>query len=562
MPSPFALVLHTHLPMVVNHGRWPHGSDWLNEATFECYLPLLDVALRLVADGISPKWTLNISPVLAEQLASPEFQKELSFYYDNVRKAAMNTREHFRTEGREDIVALTGFWEQFYERMWELHRRIGGDIPGTFAELQRGRHVEIITCAATHGYLPLLSRDESIRLQLRTAVETHKRHFGAAPRGIWLPECAYRPRYEWTPPAGQRRGDRRLRPGVEEMLAEQGLEYFVADAHLVAAAAPVFLYKDYVPRKTELDPAGPDASRKAPLSPYQPYRVASRGGTGSAIAFFRDPKTTLQVWSREHGYPGEYAYLEFHKKHFPGGLRFWRITDSSGDLGKKVVYEPATASDKARGHARHFVELVKDTLQQATARGPAVVCAPYDAELFGHWWFEGPQWLDHVARTMARGGVTMATLGEAVTMVPPASDIALPEGSWGEGGDHRVWLNGETEWTWDRVYSAEAEWAEHLGRHAPMDGIYKRVVAQATRELLLLEASDWQFLITTQAARDYAERRVAEHYAEFKRLSEMARTIADGHALSDEATETLRRLEREDFVFPHLDPAWAQPPGA
>jgi 1,4-alpha-glucan branching enzyme len=545
--------------MVVNHGRWPHGSDWLNEATFECYLPLLDVALRLVADGISPRWTLNISPVLTEQLASPEFQKELSFYYENVRKACVDTREYFQREGRDDIVALTRMWEQFYERLWELHRRIGGDLPGTFAELQRGGHIEIITCAATHGYLPLLSSDESIRLQLRTAVETHRRHFGAAPRGIWLPECAYRPRYEWTPPAGQQRGARRLRPGVEELLAEQGLEYFVADAHLVAAAAPVFLYRDYVPRKTQVEASGPDVSRKAPLSPYQTYRIASRGGTGSAVAFFRDPKTTLQVWSREHGYPGEHAYLEFHKKHFPGGLRFWRITDSSGDLGKKIVYDPALAAEKVRGHARHFVELVKDTLQHASTRGAAVVCSPYDAELFGHWWFEGPQWLEHVARTMAKAGVPTATLGEAVTMVPPASTVALPEGSWGEGGDHRVWLNRETEWTWDRVYSAETEWTAHLARAAQADGDLRRVLAQATRELLLLEASDWQFLITTQAARDYAERRVAEHYAEFKRLSEMARSLADGHPLTVEAADTLRRLEREDFVFPDVDPAWARP---
>jgi 1,4-alpha-glucan branching enzyme len=562
MGSPFALVLHTHLPMVVNHGRWPHGSDWLNEATFECYLPLLDVAHRLVGDGVSPKWTLNISPVLTEQLASPEFQKELAFYYDNVRKACAESRAHFTKEGRDDIVALTRHWEQFYERMWELHRRIGGDIPGTFADLQRGGHIEIITCATTHGYLPLLSRDESIRLQLRTAVETHKRHYGAAPRGIWLPECAYRPRYEWTPPAGHERGSRRLRPGIEEMLAEHGLEYFVADAHLIAAVAPVFLYRDYVPRKSQLGAEGPDVSRKAPLSPYAPYRVASRGGTGTAVAFFRDPKTTLQVWSREHGYPGEYAYLEFHKKHFPGGLRFWRITDSSNDLGKKIVYDPALASDKARGHARHFVELVRDTLAQASASGPALVCSPYDAELFGHWWFEGPQWLEHVARAMAPAGVTPATLSEALAAVPPAKTLQLPEGSWGEGGDHRVWLNRETEWTWDRVYSAEQEWVEQLGRVGGAGGDLKRVFAQATRELLLLQASDWQFLITTQAARDYAERRVAEHYADFKRLSEMARSLEDGGTLTEEDAATLHRLEREDFVFSRLDPAWAKPPEA
>ena len=202
MSYPFSLVLHTHLPMVVNHGRWPHGSDWLSEATFECYLPLLDTAHRLVAEGLSPKWTINISPVLTEQLASPEFQKELSFYYENVRRACVESRAFFTQQGHEPIVALTFFWEEFYERMWELHRRIGGDIPGTFAELQRGGHLEIITCAATHGYLPLLARDESIHLQLRAAVETHTRHFGRAPRGIWLPECAYRPRYEWTAPTG------------------------------------------------------------------------------------------------------------------------------------------------------------------------------------------------------------------------------------------------------------------------------------------------------------------------------------------------------------------------
>ncbi len=562
MGSAFALVLHTHLPMVVNHGRWPHGSDWLCEAAFECYLPLLEIAHRLVADGISPKWTINLSPVLVEQLASPEFQKELSFYYENVRRACAESREHFERAGVKEIVRLTAFWEEFYERMWEMHRRIGGDIPGTFAELWRGGHIEIITCAATHGYLPLLSRDESIHLQLRTAVETHRRHFGRPPRGIWLPECAYRPRYEWTPPTGRDSGRiRRVRPGLEELLAQHGLEYFVADAHLVAAARPVFLYRDFIPlRGTGEGPAppGPVAERR---SPYAAYRVASRGGLGTAVAFFRDPKTTLQVWSREHGYPGEYAYLEFHKKHFPGGLRFWRITDNSGDLGKKQVYDPRVAAQKAGLHADHFVELVQTTLAEVGGPGPAVVCSPYDSELFGHWWFEGPLWLEQVARGMARAGVGAATLGEALDAAAPQGTLALPEGSWGEGGDHRVWLNRETEWTWDRVYSAEMEWAEHLRAGVAPPGDQRRLLAQTTRELLLLEASDWQFLITTGTARDYAERRIAEHYAEFKRLSEMLKGLRAGETLSTDDAAILRRLEREDFCFPDLDPAWGLPPG-
>jgi 1,4-alpha-glucan branching enzyme len=557
MRYPFALVLHTHLPMVVNHGRWPHGSDWLCEAAFECYLPLLDTIHRLVADGITPKWTINLSPVLTEQLASPEFQQELAFYYQNLRRACAETREHFGREGQHDLVKLTHFWEAFYERMWEFHRRVGGDLPGTFAELARQGHLEIITCAATHGYLPLLSRDESIHLQLRTAVETHRRHFGRRPRGIWLPECAYRPRYEWTPPTGHQQGKiRQLRPGIEEMLAAYGIQYFVADAHLISAGAPLFLYRDYFPLRGELTDAVPDVPRSQRRSPYVPWRVASRGGTGDAVAFFRDPKTTLQVWSREHGYPGDFSYLEFHKKHWPGGLRLWSITDHSGDLGNKAPYDPDLAMQAVQAQARHFLELIRETAAGASAEGPALICAPYDSELFGHWWFEGPAWLEQVSRGFAKAGVTPVTLGEALELVPPRGTVTLPEGSWGEGGDHRVWLNPGTEWTWDRVYSAEEEWVDLLGRKEGGSADFRRVLAQASRELLLLQASDWQFLITTFAARDYAERRVAEHYAEFKSLAELARTLADGHPLTVEAAGMLRRLEREDFCFPDLDPAW------
>jgi 1,4-alpha-glucan branching enzyme len=324
----------------------------------------------------------------------------------------------------------------------------------------------------------------------------------------------------------------------------------------------VFLYRDYVPARrggVEPTPAIPVHEAR---SPYLPYRVASRGGTGSAIAFIRDPRTTLQVWSRDHGYPGEFHYLEFHKKHHPGGLRFWRITDNKGDLGTKAIYSPKVAAEKVGVQASHFVSLVRDTLETATRQvgGPALVCSPYDAELFGHWWFEGPAWLEQVARELGGAGVTPATLGEALDAVPARITLALPEGSWGEGGDHRVWLNRETEWTWDRLYSAESEWVEHLQRGTDGNPELGRVLAQAARELLLLEASDWQFLITTQAARDYAERRVAEHYAEFKRLSEMAHQLRGGEPLSVEAANLLRRLEREDFVFPDLDPSWARAP--
>jgi 1,4-alpha-glucan branching enzyme len=562
----FAMVLHTHLPFVLNHGRWPHGSDWLNEATVECYLPLLDVARRLVADGISPRWTINISPVLAEQLASGAFQKEFDFFIGTRLKYVEDNRQYFRRTGEDALVALTHVWEEYFEKMWGLLRGVGGDLVGAFAELGAAGHLEIITCAATHGYLPLLSRDESIHLQLRTAVETHVRHFGRRPRGIWLPECGYRPRYEWAPPAGSSKARRGLRPGLEELVAQYGLEFFVVDTHLVRSGTPLAAYRDFFPALASLsrERAVLRTERAGqPASPYRPYRVASRGGTGTAIAFVRDPKTTIQVWSRDHGYPGEPQYLEFHKKHFPGGFRYWRVTGSGVDLGDKQLYDPAVAAERVQSHADHFVGLVGETLREAAASagsGPPVVVAPYDAELFGHWWFEGPGWLEGIARRMAADGVRAVTLADVVDTGVPGDATTLQEGSWGEGGDHRVWLNRETEWTWDRIYDVEAALLGEIAKLPAGGGspLHRRLLTQATREALLLQASDWQFLITTRSARDYAERRFAEHYAEFKRLLELCTKADAPEGLTPEDEETVRRLERDDFPFPDLDPAWAR----
>jgi 1,4-alpha-glucan branching enzyme len=564
----FALVLHTHLPFVLNHGRWPHGSDWLNEAAVECYLPLLEASRRLVADGISPRWTINISPVLAEQLASAAFHKEIEFFLTTRLRYVEDNRGYFRRTGQDALVALTHYWEEYFQRMWGLLRGMGGDLLGAFAELGAAGHLEIITCAATHGYLPLLSRDESVHLQLRAAIESHTRHFGRRPRGIWLPECAYRPRYEWAPPVGAIRGKRGARPGIEELLAQYGIEFFIVDTHLVRGGDPLAAYRDFFPALAALPRERPAMRTVQPAratTPYRAYRVASRGGTGSAVAFVRDPRTTLQVWSRDHGYPGEPQYLEFHKKHFPGGVRYWRVTGAGVDLGDKQLYQPAVAAERVESHADHFVHLVRATLADAAQQAggtPAVVVSPYDAELFGHWWFEGPAWLEAVARRLAANGMRAATLAEVLDRGAPAEATTLQEGSWGEGGDHRVWLNRETEWTWDRVYDAEQALAGRLRRARAADAspLLQRIVKQACREALLLQASDWQFLITTQSARDYAERRFAEHYAEFKRLVEWADKLAQAGELGADEEEALRQLEREDFVFPDLDPAWAGGP--
>jgi len=555
--------LHTHLPFVLNHGRWPHGSDWLSEVAVECYLPLLRVLRRLAADDIGPTVTINISPVLCEQLASPIFRDEIDAFLTQRLASCDDVRRHYQDTHEDDLAELCVYWRTFYQEIREEFDTLGGDLLSAFRTLADRDALEMISTAATHGYLPLLSRDESLDLQLRTAVATHTRHFGRPPKGMWLPECAYRPRYEWTPPVGARSGKVRYRRrGVEEFLAAHGVEYFFTDVHLVRGGRALSAYRDYFPRLRHV--AGPDNPfyRRSDRSPYATYRVASRGGTGDGIAFVRDPETTLQVWSRDVGYPGDEWYLEFHKRHFPGGLRFWRVTSPRVDLADKKVYVPEHAAERTRVHAEHFTGVVRDILTRYAAETgtTGILCSPFDTELFGHWWAEGPQWLDHVFRRLHDEGIESIAASDYVDRVPAEGPITLLEGSWGEGGDHRVWLNKDTEWTWEIVYQAEEQlWAlvaDAAWQRAP---VLRRLVSQLGRELLLLEASDWQFLITTWSARNYAETRFSEHYADFTRLLDLTRRVLGAGTLSWEDEEFLASKESQDFCFPdvaeHLEAA-------
>ncbi len=552
----FLLVLHSHLPLVLGHGRWPHGSDWLCEVAIGCYLPLIEVFERLGASGRRSLVTLNVTPILAEQLAHPSFPPEMETFLRQRLESAEENRVHFERSGLLDLAGLAQFWEQNYQNTLRQFHALNGDLLGALRRLAGAGVIELTTSAATHGYLPLLGREESVDLQLRVGKATHLRHFGAAPRGAWLPECGYRSRYEWTSPAGPLAGKvRRRRRGIEEFLAAHGLEFFVTDSHLLRGGAPLSFYGDHYPALRALAAGAEYPAYSRDRSPYRPYAVASRGGGGSAVAFTRDPRTTLQVWSREAGYPGDPWYLEFHKKHFPGGIRYWRVTDARGDLGSKLSYDPQTAQAAARKHAEHFTRIVGELVETEAQRSawPVAVCNPYDTELFGHWWFEGPTFLGEILERLPASGVEPESLGGYLDRCPPPEAITLPEGSWGEGGDHRVWLNRDTQWTWEMVYAAEEEFWSIAG-DLTWEGnpFLQRVVAQLARELLLLQASDWQFLITTWAARNYAEARFAEHYAHFTRLGHLLHRVVEGQSPQADDELFLAAREAQDFPFPDV----------
>ena len=563
----FGLVLHGHLPFVLPHGAWPHGSDMLFECAAESYLPLLRVSDRLVAEGVSPKMTVGITPVLAEQLAHPDFRQQFADYLGQRVEAAEQDRVEFGKQKQEHFEHLAQNWrEHFTELRRCFLEEYGGDLISGFRRLAEGGHIELMTSAATHGYLPLLGWDESIQAQVKQAVAAHRRHFGIAPRGFWVPECAYRPRYAWASPlseAGPQ--EARLRKGVEEFLAENGLSYFIIDTATLLGGAAAGVYLERFAALQRMWERFRASYRPGPVdinkSAHEVYLVSSAEEDRPPVAVFtRDERTGLQVWSGDIGYPGDGWYLDFHKKHGPGRHRYWRVTSAQSDLGSKEPYQPEQAAERMPENADHFCHLVRELVteyHQGSGRF-GFVCAPYDAELFGHWWFEGPEWLYGVVKGLAADpAVELMTCSEYLDRASPEAAVALPESSWGQGGFHWVWLNEWTTWVWKDVYAAEAE-MPGLARQALAsgDGVLARIVSQAARELLLLEASDWPFLISTWSARDYAERRAAGHHEAFARLAEMARRRGQGEELSAEDEKFLGECEQTDCLFPDVDVAW------
>jgi len=542
----FALVLHTHLPWVMHHGRWPHGSEWLSEAVAGSYLPLLRVLSKRAREDAPPGVTLGLSPVLCEQLAHPDFPDEFRLFLEIKGEAAAADRTRFTAEGRAAEAALARRWERFFRGTLEdFFGPHGTNLVARFRRLEEAGAIEIITCAATHGYLPLLGTPHAVTRQVTVARRAHRRHFGRDPRGIWLPECAYRPPGPWRSPLGAR-WDEPWRAGTDEILAGEGLEFFFVDAHLAAGGRPPGISSEHEAflASDEAEVRWPDSG----VAPSGAFRVEPSG----LACFARDIPTASQVWSREGGYPGDPDYLDFHKRRDPGGLRYWAVTDPRGSLDHKRLYRPAEAKSRARVHARHLLDMIAHS-PRGEGEEP-LVCALYDTELFGHWWFEGPEFLARCFDGAASAGVHLETAATELDRRGARGRVRLQEGSWGEGGAHQVWLNERTLDLWRAVHAVERRYervASRLAANGPTP-LVERAMRQALREVLLLEASDWPFLITNGSAADYARERVRGHAADALRLIDLAARWATGAPPTDREAERLAVCEERDSLFVDL----------
>ncbi len=513
-----SIILHAHLPYV-RHPETPQCLEelWLMEAITETYLPLIDMMRRLLGDKVPFRLTMSITPTLAWMLADEYLQRKYAQHIGKLCELAEKEVNRTRHQPKVQQVALH-YLRQF-RRSQQLFEDCQGRLLDCFVELEKTGNLEIMASAATHGYLPLLFvNPKAVEAQIAIGVDTYRHFFGKDPSGFWLPECGFV-------------------PGIDDILARYGIKYVVLDSHGILHAEPRPRYSVFAPV-------------------YTPAGVA---------AFGRDWESSKQVWSAWEGYPGDYFYRDFYrdigfdldydyiKPYLVDGVRgftgikYYRIT---GKGEYKEIYDPQAALQRAAVHAGNFMfnrELQIKYLADKMDRQPLIV-APYDAELFGHWWYEGPQWLNYLFRKSAYDQriFKMVTPSEYLAEYP-SNQVAVPsESSWGNGGYHEVWLDPCNDWIYRHLHKA-ADRMVYLANCFPTaQGLTERALNQAARELLLAQASDWAFIMKAGTMVDYARRRTQQHLLRFTELYRQitANSIDQGF---------LNTLEAQDNLFPDLN---------
>jgi 1,4-alpha-glucan branching enzyme len=515
-----ALVLHSHLPYVRHpeHDQFLE-EDWLYEAITETYIPLINVFEGLVNDCIDFRITMSLTPTLISMLTDPLLQHRYLRHISKLIELA--EKEIERTSDQPEFNPLAHMYrDMFHNARKVFEEKYDRNLMTAFKKFQDLGVLEIITCAATHGFLPLMQNRNAVRAQVMVAVEHYKKHLGRAPRGIWLPECGY---YE----------------GLDEVLQEAGIRYFFTDSQGVFHASPRPKYGVYAPI-------------------YTPSGVA---------AFGRDIESSKQVWSSVEGYPGDFNYRDFYRDvgfdldyeyvkpylHPDGvrvnlGIKYHKITGTSNH---KDPYIRRWALDRAAEHAGNFLFNREKQVEWLAGIFPGrkpIIVSPYDAELYGHWWFEGPDWINFLIRKTVcdQKTIRLITPSEYLRENPKCQVAAPSPSSWGHKGYAEVWLNGSNDWIYRHLHKAADRMVE-LARSFPnADGLQQRALKQAARELLLAQSSDWAFIMKTGSHVEYAVKRTKEHLLRFDRLY----IDIKGNALDE---RWLDDIEYSDNLFPDID---------
>ncbi|NLT20079.1 MAG: glycoside hydrolase family 57 protein [Syntrophomonadaceae bacterium] len=511
------LMLHSHIPYVKRQGRWPFGEVWLFEAMAETYIPLLNSLIKLNDEGVNAPLTFSFTPVLLEQLNSKYIKHEFVEYLQERESMAGADERYYLSTGENEYARLAAYYRAYYRdirRDFEIE--FDRNIIQVLKQLQNQGRIEIITTAATHAYLPLLDQ-AGLETQVYWGKELYNNVFDREPEGFWLPECGYF-------------------QGIEDILIKNGFKYFFVDSHAIEGGKPIGISSHGFPdEEIEIE-----TFASTGLSTYRPYTLKDNQIT----VFGRNAMVSHQVWSADYGYPGDENYREFHKHSMRSGFKYWKVTDRNQAMDKKQVYNPEEAQLKIKQQSWHFVNSLVNTAKNAAKLGFAspLIVGCYDTELFGHWWWEGVDWLEAVIRCINDNPSLELVLPTQVGKGRHEAQVF--ESSWGMGGKHYVWENTETAWMWDIIRQSGREF-EALKSRTYNQELADVALSQALKELMLIQSSDWLFMVSNNLTRDYAMKRFFEHYAKLLRIS----NSLQNDSFDETFSEWLNRIQYEDDFF-------------
>ena len=544
----FVFMLHSHLPYYRMAGMWPFGEENLYECMSETYVPLLNAISELYdEEGIKAKLTVGITPILAEQLNDEHLKNGFIEYLDSRIEAVSKDLDRYpdpKVEHSQHLKYLAKYYFDWFNHIKDCFiNKYNKDLISAFKKYQDLGCIEITTSGATHGFSPLLATDSNLNAQFKVGSDTTKRLFGKKAKGCWLPECAYRQGYEFV----GKDGKKKWRPAIEVTLQNNDIEYFFTESHVIEGGNSVGNRRvvgiygniEYIPLPPR-EETGYDT--------YSAYWLPD----AQVAVMGRNDRAGFQVWSAADGYPGDGCYREFHKKDDKSGMNYWRITSSTTDLGDKMLYDPVLAMNQVNSNSDHYTTLLYDLLKNYKAQKgkEGLIMVSFDTELYGHWWFEGVEFIKQVIRKLNNfiPEIERLTAGEYLEKHPPVDTIQIPESSWGQGGHFYVWLNHLTEWMWPIINGCEKRIIDIVSKYEkiPEDKLLHRALNQLARENLLLQSSDWPFLITTWQAKDYATERFEEHVARFEKIADMIEANNINEA-------ELQKIESIDNCFPVID---------
>ncbi|MBN2168227.1 MAG: glycoside hydrolase family 57 protein [Actinobacteria bacterium] len=513
----FSFILHTHMPYVRKNGKFPIGEDWLYQVLSDTYIPLLGTLAELEHEGIDSCMAVTLTPVLCEQLRDPYIQEQVKGYFSTMIKHTEEDIKEFDRDNDQVRLKLAKSYLDDFRRRLKAYDAIDGDVLGAFRYFEKSKMIETIGSCATHAFLPAQTHRQDVTSQVLIGLQSHRENLGTNPKGFWLPECGYR-------------------EGIENILDMEGVDYLVVDPTAlphVTGDFPCFI-----------------------------------GGSNIA-ALKRNNSTHINVWSPTDGYPGDGNYLDSIKRHHNSGLYYWKVTGKDVPIEQKKLYVPNDAMARAFDHCGHFIENIQEeldkdlnlevvnsgnheSLKSGELRAAEIhdiyplVLASYDTELFGHAWREGVYWIEMTLRSLAASeSIKLALPHEYLENNLPAVSCQPLNTTWGENNDDSTWVNPATSWIWEKLKNAQERFSAASEKYTDLENEDSRhALEQAARELLLLESSDWPFMVAKDRAKKYATERFNNH---LERFDIIVSALEKGNP--EEIRKDLEEIENLDNIF-------------